>query len=128
MRQTMFRADLYQGQRILVTGGGTGLGYAMARQLAALGATVHLCGRRLAVLEQAAEALRRDFGGQAHAHAVDIRDASAVDAMVAGIWATTAGWMPWSTMPPATSSAPPKSCPSAASTPSPIRFFAARST
>ncbi|CUR70030.1 putative 2,4-dienoyl-CoA reductase [Achromobacter xylosoxidans] len=60
MRQTMFRADLFLGQRILITGGGTGLGYAMARQLAA--------------------------GGQVHVHPVDIRDAGAVDAMVARIW------------------------------------------
>lgn len=86
MRQTMFRADLFHGQRILITGGGTGLGYAMARQLAALGATVHLCGRRLAVLEQAAQALRGEAGGQVHVHPVDIRDAGAVDAMVARIW------------------------------------------
>lgn len=87
MRQTMFRADLFQGQRILITGGGTGLGYAMARQLAALGATVHLCGRRLAVLEQAAQALRGESGGgQVHVHPVDIRDAGAVDAMVERIW------------------------------------------
>lgn len=86
MRQTMFRAALFQGQRILITGGGTGLGYAMARQLAALGATVHLCGRRLAVLEQAAQALRGEAGGQVHVHPVDIRDAGAVDAMVARIW------------------------------------------
>lgn len=87
MRQTMFRADLFQGQRILITGGGTGLGYAMARQLAALGATVHLCGRRLAVLEQAAQALRGESGGgQVHVHPVDIRDAGAVDAMVGRIW------------------------------------------
>ncbi|MCZ8390079.1 SDR family oxidoreductase [Achromobacter xylosoxidans] len=83
----MFRADLFQGQRILITGGGTGLGYAMARQLAALGATVHLCGRRLAVLEQAAQALRGESGGgQVHVHPVDIRDAGAVDAMVGRIW------------------------------------------
>lgn len=87
MRQTMFRADLFQGQRILITGGGTGLGYAMARQLAALGATVHLCGRRLAVLEQATQALRGESGGgQVHVHPVDIRDAGAVDAMVERIW------------------------------------------
>lgn len=82
----MFKPGLMKGQRILITGGGTGLGYAMARQLAALGATVHLCGRRLAVLEQAAQALRGEAGGQVHVHPVDIRDAGAVDAMVARIW------------------------------------------
>lgn len=83
----MFQPDLLAGQRILITGGGTGLGYAMARQLAALGATVHLCGRRLAVLEQAAQALRGESGGgQVHVHPVDIRDAGAVDAMVERIW------------------------------------------
>ncbi|WMD21073.1 SDR family oxidoreductase [Achromobacter seleniivolatilans] len=91
MQQSLFRPDLFQGQRILITGGGTGLGYAMAGKLASLGATVHLCGRRLSVVQEAAAALRAAHGGQAFAHAVDIRDADAVDAMVEGIWTEHGG-------------------------------------
>lgn len=91
MQQSLFRPDLFQGQRILITGGGTGLGYAMAGKLASLGATVHLCGRRLSVVQEAAAALRAAHGGQAFAHAVDIRDADAVDAMVEAIWTDHGG-------------------------------------
>jgi len=83
---TMFRADLFLGQRILVTGGGTGLGYAMAERLAALGASLHLWGRRVAVLEEAAARLRERYGAEVHVQAVDIRDAQAVDAAIDAIW------------------------------------------
>ncbi|WP_129529035.1 SDR family oxidoreductase [Achromobacter agilis] len=82
----MFRADLFRGQRILVTGGGTGLGYAMAQRLASLGASLHLWGRRAAVLEAAAASLRERYGTDVHAQAVDIRDAEAVDAAVESLW------------------------------------------
>ncbi len=82
----MFKSDLFAGQRVLVTGGGTGLGFAMADQLAALGAELHLCGRRLPVLDEAAARLRAAHGGMVATHAVDIRDAAAVDAMVESIW------------------------------------------
>ena len=50
----MFQAGLLQGRRILVTGGGTGLGEAMARRFAELGASLVLGGRRAQVLEEAA--------------------------------------------------------------------------
>ena len=42
----MFRKDLLRDKRILITGGGTGLGKAMAHRFLDLGATVHICGRR----------------------------------------------------------------------------------
>ncbi|MGH6992331.1 MAG: SDR family NAD(P)-dependent oxidoreductase, partial [Caulobacteraceae bacterium] len=50
----MFRPGLMEGQRILVTGGGTGLGKAMAEALLILGAEVYICGRRGGVLDDAA--------------------------------------------------------------------------
>jgi len=53
----MFEANLFQGQRVLITGGGTGLGLAMAAKLAELGAELHLCGRRHSVVQQACEML-----------------------------------------------------------------------
>ena len=53
----MYRTDLLAGKRILVTGGGTGLGAAMARRFAELGAAVHLAGRRLEVLQETAASI-----------------------------------------------------------------------
>ena len=88
--QLMFRERLLEGQRILVTGGGTGLGREMTQAFAALGATVHICGRRLGKVEDTARELNEALGsGGAHivAHGCDIRDAEAVAAMVDAIWA-----------------------------------------
>ena len=53
----MFHPDLLRSKRILITGGGTGLGKAMAHRFLELGATVHICGRREEVLEQTAAEL-----------------------------------------------------------------------
>ena len=84
----MFQSDLLAGKRILVTGGGTGLGRAIAEKYLALGAEIHICGRRETVLrDTAAELMAARAGGVVHAHAVDIRDADAVDGMVEGIFA-----------------------------------------
>ena len=54
----MFEKQLMQGQRILVTGGGTGLGQAMAEKFLELGADVAICGRRKAVCDATADAWR----------------------------------------------------------------------
>ena len=53
----MFRPDLLQAKRILITGGGTGLGKGMAARFLELGATVHICGRREEVLKATAAEL-----------------------------------------------------------------------
>ena len=53
----MFKDNLLQGKRILVTGGGTGLGKEMSRYFLKYGAEVIICGRRGAVLESTAEEL-----------------------------------------------------------------------
>lgn len=79
----IFRADVLAGKSTLVTGGGSGLGKEIATALAASGSTVHICGRRAAVLEAAAAAIGHDV----HWHVCDIRDADAVEAMMAAIWA-----------------------------------------
>jgi NAD(P)-dependent dehydrogenase (short-subunit alcohol dehydrogenase family) len=83
----MFQTDLLAGKRILVTGGGTGLGRSIAEKYLSLGAEIHICGRRETVLrDTAAELMAAREGGVVHAHAVDIRDADAVDRMVEGIF------------------------------------------
>jgi len=80
----MFRPDLLQNKRILITGGGTGLGKGMAQRFLELGATVHICGRREDVLEQTAAELSSK--GKIHAIACDVRNLDAVEAMIDSIW------------------------------------------
>jgi NAD(P)-dependent dehydrogenase (short-subunit alcohol dehydrogenase family) len=82
----VFQPDLLKGKRILITGGGTGLGKEIAAKYLELGAELWICGRRGAVLESAAKDLASRFGGSVKTHSVDIRDAQAVDAMVQRIW------------------------------------------
>jgi NAD(P)-dependent dehydrogenase (short-subunit alcohol dehydrogenase family) len=82
----MFKDQLLVGRNILVTGGGTGLGKAMAARFLGLGADVHICGRRKGVCEDTAAELMKAHGGKVVAHGVDIRDAAAVDAMVEEIF------------------------------------------
>ncbi|MBC7432225.1 MAG: SDR family oxidoreductase [Rubritepida sp.] len=78
----MFAPDLFAGSRVLITGGGTGLGRMMANTLLAHGSAVEIWGRRAAVLEAAAAEMNAAHPGQAMRRVVDIRDAGAVDAAV----------------------------------------------
>src|SRR5712671_4265973 len=82
----MFNEQLLTGRRILVTGGGTGLGKAMAERFLQLGAEVHICGRRKSVCDETATELMDLHGGHVVSHGVDIRNAMAVDEMIEGIW------------------------------------------
>ena len=82
----MFKEGLLKGKRILVTGGGTGLGKEIAARYLELGAELWICGRRGAVLESTSKELVSKYGGSVRTHDVDIRDAAAVDAMVQRIW------------------------------------------
>src|SRR5216684_3856572 len=82
----MFEKGLLRGRRILVTGGGSGLGAAMGRRFVELGAELIICGRRLELLEATAAQLRGDFAGKFNAIRCDIRDGAAVDAMLDAIW------------------------------------------
>ena len=79
----MFQPTLMTGQRILVTGGGTGLGQAMAERFLSLGADVAICGRRKAVCDATADAWRSQFPQRRiDTFGVDIRVAGAVEEMV----------------------------------------------
>jgi len=82
----MYAANLFKGKKILVTGGGTGLGRGMAAKFLSLGADIAICGRRKEVCEQTARELMSEHGGKVTAYGVDIRDAAAVDAMVESIF------------------------------------------
>jgi NAD(P)-dependent dehydrogenase (short-subunit alcohol dehydrogenase family) len=82
----MFSNDLLANKRILITGGGTGLGKAMAQRFLELGATVHICGRREEVLEQATAELAAATKGDIHAIPCDVRNLDAVEAVIDAIW------------------------------------------
>jgi NAD(P)-dependent dehydrogenase (short-subunit alcohol dehydrogenase family) len=82
----MFRPDLLRNKRVLITGGGTGLGKGMAQRFLDLGATVHICGRREDVLEQTAAELSKTTKGQIHPIPCDVRNLDAVEAMINSIW------------------------------------------
>jgi citronellol/citronellal dehydrogenase len=81
MPSRLFAPGLLDGQVALVSGGGSGLGRATALELAACGAQVVVCGRRLEPLEETAAAAD---GGRCEARACDIREADQVSALVDG--------------------------------------------
>ena len=82
--QSIFRPDLFRGQAIIVTGGGSGIGRCTAHELASLGATVALVGRKPDKLATVAAEIAED-GGTASAHPCDIREEETVRATVADI-------------------------------------------
>jgi citronellol/citronellal dehydrogenase len=76
--ESIFRAGLFAGKTMVVSGGGTGIGLAIARELAGLGAQVMLCARTMRHLEAARERIAAE-GGKAEALECNIRDPEAVD-------------------------------------------------
>lgn len=82
----MFEKGLLKNKRILVTGGGSGLGAAMAQRFAELGAELIICGRRLEVLEATAATIRAALAAKVRTLPCDIRDGAAVEAMMEAIW------------------------------------------
>jgi NAD(P)-dependent dehydrogenase (short-subunit alcohol dehydrogenase family) len=82
----MFQQNLLQNKRILITGGGTGLGKAAAQRFLELGAVVYICGRRHEVLAAAEAELRQASGGTIHSRPCDVRDAAMVEEMIDTIW------------------------------------------
>jgi NAD(P)-dependent dehydrogenase (short-subunit alcohol dehydrogenase family) len=82
----MFQPDLLHGKRILITGGGTGLGKGMAQRFLELGADVYICGRRKEVLVETAAELGRATKAKIHSLPCDVRNSDAVEAMIETIW------------------------------------------
>ena len=74
----------FSGQTALVTGGGSGIGRAIAVRYAAGGGNVVVLGRRAEPLEQTVQ-MAREFGVKAHFVTCNVRDADAVTAAVDGV-------------------------------------------
>lgn len=83
---SVFTRGLFAGKVVVVTGGGSGIGRCVAHELAALGATVALIGRKPEKLQTVMEEITQD-GGAASTHPCDIRQEEAVRATIAGIYA-----------------------------------------
>jgi NAD(P)-dependent dehydrogenase (short-subunit alcohol dehydrogenase family) len=86
----MFTSDLLSAKRILVTGGGTGLGKSMSRRFLELGASVVICGRRQKVLEETVTQLASEFPGRIAWYVCDIRNAGQVESTIETLWAVGA--------------------------------------
>ena len=82
----MFETGLLSGKRILVTGGGSGLGAAMGRRFLELGAGLTICGRKRDRLDATAAAMREETGGKVTTIGCDIRDGAEVERMMDEIW------------------------------------------
>ena len=87
MYQSVFRPALFEGQVVVITGGGSGIGRCVAHELASLGATVALVGRnkeKLATVQGELQQAGAD-AGRISTHSADIRDEGAVKSLVAEV-------------------------------------------
>ena len=78
----MFKEDLLKNKRILVTGGGTGLGKEMASHYAQHGADLYICGRRENVLKDTATEIEDKYGVKVNYETLDIRASSDVESYI----------------------------------------------
>ena len=85
--QSGFRQDLFDGQRILIPGGGGGLGRCIAHELAHLGAQVVLVGRSIEKLKKTKTEIMEDGGTVLGIHSLELRDEEAVCALVSDVLA-----------------------------------------
>jgi len=91
---SIFRDDLFRSQVCIVTGGGTGIGRCIAHEIAGLGASVVLIGRREAVLAKTAREIA-DAGGAVSFEVADIRDEATVASAVNRVRSGTGGSICW---------------------------------
>jgi NAD(P)-dependent dehydrogenase (short-subunit alcohol dehydrogenase family) len=82
----VFEKNLLAGKRILITGGGTGLGKSMGKRFLELGASLYICGRREDVLADAADELSTSTGGMVKTFSCDVRKNDLVEAMIESFW------------------------------------------
>ncbi len=82
----IYRPDLLQDKVVVVTGGGSGIGQAIAVECGALGARVAIGGRKPEKLAETAGRMAAD-GSRCFSHALDIRDTDSIDAFVAAVLA-----------------------------------------
>lgn len=85
MSRPTFQPDLLEGRVAVVTGGGTGIGIAIARTLGQMGATLVICSRKASNIEPAAEGLSEELGREVMGLTCDIRDREGVRAFVAEV-------------------------------------------
>lgn len=78
----MFKEDTLSGQTILITGGGSGLGLAMAKGFTASGANIAICGRTEEKLQKAVKEIEEQREGAiAKYYQCDVRDYDGVTSM-----------------------------------------------
>lgn len=82
----VFRDGLLADQTVLISGGGSGMGRAMAYTCARLGANVMICGRRDDKLRETAAGIEKHLGRQIGTRAMTIRDPAAVSALIEETW------------------------------------------
>ena len=82
--RSVFRPNLFKDQTVIVTGGGSGIGRCIAHELAGLGATVAIVGRKIERLDAVAAEIA-ELGGRVTGHVCDIREEVAVKDMVAAV-------------------------------------------
>jgi len=83
---TGFEKSLLLGKRVLITGGGTGLGKSMGARFLSLGAQLAICGRRKEVLDETAAEFGAKFGSNVQACRCDVRSPDDVEAMLDQVW------------------------------------------
>ena len=82
----MFKENLLKDKRILITGGGTGLGKVMGKHFAKHGADLYICGRRENVLQDTANEIMDDFNVNVNYQTLDIRASKDVDDYIQSIF------------------------------------------
>lgn len=90
-RETVFRSDLLAGQRLLITGGGSGIGKATAVLAARLGADIAICGRDPDKLAKTSALIRKATERDAFTASLNIRDPDAVERMIDHVHAAFGG-------------------------------------
>ncbi|HCO61223.1 MAG TPA: short-chain dehydrogenase, partial [Porticoccaceae bacterium] len=83
---TAYRDDYLKGKSVIVSGGGTGIGRAMAYLFARLGAQVMICSRNQENLDQTAAGIKQRLGREIDTMAMTIRDPEAVKALMDRVW------------------------------------------